>query len=178
MLYPAELLGLILAAAPLFLSIYSESLTACQFRTGCVSGCGIDSHDEPQLARPGFAHYYGVDEQNAAGNICMKRKSVPILATTTTATTEDARKIAAALVEERLAACVQIIEPITSVYRWQGAVEEEKEILLLIKSSKDLVPRIAELLDRIHPYEVPELIAVPIIEGSSAYLSWLDENLQ
>ena len=108
----------------------------------------------------------------------MKRKGVPILATTTTATMEDARKITAALVEERLAACVQIIEPITSVYRWQGAVEEEKEILLLIKSSKDLVPRIAELLDRIHPYEVPELIATPIIEGSSAYLSWLDENLQ
>lgn len=108
----------------------------------------------------------------------MKRKGVPILATTTTATMEDARKITAALVEERLAACVQILEPITSVYRWQGTVEEEKEILLLIKSSKDLVPRIAELLDRIHPYEVPELIAVPIIEGSSAYLSWLEENLQ
>ena len=108
----------------------------------------------------------------------MKTKGVPILATTTTATMEDARKIAARLVEERLAACVQIAEPITSVYRWQGAVEEEKEILLLIKSSKDLVPRIADLLDRIHPYEVPELIVVPIIEGSSAYLSWLEENLK
>jgi periplasmic divalent cation tolerance protein len=91
---------------------------------------------------------------------------------------EDARKIAARLVEERLAACVQIVEPITSVYRWQGALEEEKELLLLIKSTRDLVPRIAELLDRIHPYEVPELIAMPIIEGSSAYLSWLGENLQ
>ena len=108
----------------------------------------------------------------------MKKKRVPVLITTTTATTEDARKIAAALVEQRLAACVQIVEPITSVYRWQGAVEEEKEILLLIKSSKDLVSRIAELLDRIHPYEVPELIATPVIEGSSAYLSWLEQNLR
>ena len=108
----------------------------------------------------------------------MKTKRVSVLATTTTATREDAEKIAARLVEERLAACVQIIEPITSVYRWQGAVEEEKEILLLIKSSKDLVPRIAELLDRIHPYEVPELIATPIVGGSSAYLNWLAENLQ
>ena len=107
----------------------------------------------------------------------MKAKRVPVLATTTTATAEDAGKIAAALVEERLAACVQIVEPITSVYRWQGRVEEEKEVLLLIKSARDLVPRIAELLDRIHPYEVPELIATPIEEGSSVYLSWLEENL-
>ncbi len=108
----------------------------------------------------------------------MKAKRTPVMATTTTATLEDAGKIAAQLVEERLAACVQIVEPITSVYRWQGAVEEEKELLLLIKSTEDLVPRIAELLDRIHPYEVPELIATPIIGGSSAYLRWLEENLQ
>lgn len=108
----------------------------------------------------------------------MKAKRAPVLATTTTATMEDARKIAAQLVEERLAACVQIVEPITSVYRWQGAVEEERELLLLIKSTEDLIPRIAELLDRIHPYEVPELIATPIIGGSAAYLSWLQENLK
>jgi periplasmic divalent cation tolerance protein len=100
------------------------------------------------------------------------------LATATTPTAEDARKIASALVEGRLAACVQIVEPITSVYRWQGNVEEEKEVLLLIKSTRDLVPRIAELLDRIHPYEVPELIATPIVEGSPAYLNWLEENLR
>jgi periplasmic divalent cation tolerance protein len=103
---------------------------------------------------------------------------MPVLATTTTSTREDAGKIASALVEERLAACVQIVGPITSVYRWQGAVEEEKEILLLIKSTGDLVPRIAELLDRIHPYDVPELIATPITGGSSAYLSWLEENIR
>jgi periplasmic divalent cation tolerance protein len=108
----------------------------------------------------------------------MKAKRMPVLATTTTSTREDAGKIASALVEERLAACVQIVGPITSVYRWQGAVEEEKEVLLLIKSTGDLVPRIAELLDRIHPYDVPELIATPITGGSSAYLSWLEENIR
>jgi periplasmic divalent cation tolerance protein len=108
----------------------------------------------------------------------VKAQRVPVLATATTPTAEDARKIAAALVEGRLAACVQIVEPITSVYRWQGNVEEEKEVLLLIKSTRDLVPRIAELLERIHPYEVPELIATPIVEGSSAYLNWLEENLR
>jgi len=108
----------------------------------------------------------------------MKEKRIPVLATTTTSTKEDAGKIAAALVEERLAACVQIVEPITSVYRWQGAIEEEKEILLLIKTTRDLVPSIAALLDRIHPYDVPELIATPITDGSSAYLSWLEENVR
>ena len=108
----------------------------------------------------------------------MKEKRIPVLATTTTSTKEDAGKIAAALVEERLAACVQIVEPITSVYRWQGAIEEEKEILLLIKTTRDLVPSIAALLDRIHPYDVPELIATPITDGSSAYLSWREENVR
>jgi periplasmic divalent cation tolerance protein len=108
----------------------------------------------------------------------VKAKRVPVLATTTTSTKEDAGKIAAALVEERLAACVQIVEPITSVYRWQGAVEKETEVLLLIKSTQDLVFRISELLDRLHPYDVPELIAMPIVEGSSAYLSWLEENVR
>ena len=108
----------------------------------------------------------------------MTDKHSPVLATTTTATREDADKIAAALVEERLAACVQIVDPITSVYRWQGAIEEEREILLLIKSTEDLVPRIAELLGRLHPYDVPELIATPITAGSPAYLDWLGENLR
>ena len=108
----------------------------------------------------------------------MKNKRVPVLITTTTATTEDAREIASQLVEGRLAACVQIVEPITSVYTWQGTIEEEQEVLLLIKSTQDLVAPIADLLDRIHPYEVPELIATPIIDGSTAYLSWLGESLR
>lgn len=108
----------------------------------------------------------------------MKTKRVPVLASTTTPKAEDARKIATQLVERKLAACVQIVEPITSVYRWQGKVESEQEILLLIKSTQDLIPRIAELLDEIHPYEVPELVATPIIEGSASYLCWLEESVQ
>jgi periplasmic divalent cation tolerance protein len=106
------------------------------------------------------------------------KKRVPVLLTTTTATMEDARKIASILVEEKLAACVQIVDPITSVYRWQEAIEEEQEVLLLIKSTRDLVAPIAQLLDRIHPYEVPELAATPIVDGSNDYLSWLGENLR
>ena len=108
----------------------------------------------------------------------MKAKRVPVLATTTTAKAEDAGKIATQLVERKLAACVQIVEPITSVYRWQGKIESEQEILLLIKSTQDLIPDIAELLDEIHPYEVPELIATPIVGGSTSYLSWLEDSVQ
>jgi periplasmic divalent cation tolerance protein len=108
----------------------------------------------------------------------MNGKTAPVLVTTTTATPEDAGNIASALVEKRLAACVQIVEPVTSVYRWKGAVERESEVLLLIKSTRDLVPTIASLLDEIHPYEVPELIAVPIADGSPAYLGWIEENLR
>ena len=108
----------------------------------------------------------------------MKTKRVPVLASTTTAKAEDAGKIAMQLVERKLAACVQIVEPITSVYRWQGKIESEREILLLIKSTQDLIPDIAELLDEIHPYEVPELVATPIIGGSTSYLRWLEDSVQ
>jgi periplasmic divalent cation tolerance protein len=90
---------------------------------------------------------------------------------------ETALRLARLLVEERLAACAQVVDPIRSVYRWKGAVQEEKEVLLLAKSSQELVPRIAELLRREHPYEIPELAAVPIAAGSPAYLKWLEESL-
>jgi periplasmic divalent cation tolerance protein len=90
---------------------------------------------------------------------------------------ETARRLARLLVESRLAACVQIIEPIRSVYRWRGAIEEQAEALLLAKSSQEQVPRIGELLRREHPYELPELAAVPIVAGSPDYLSWLEQCL-
>jgi periplasmic divalent cation tolerance protein len=102
----------------------------------------------------------------------------PVLASIAAPDGETARRLARLLVEERLAACVQIVDPIRSVYRWQGAVQEEPEALLLVKSSRELIPRIAELLHREHPYELPELAAVPILAGSTAYLAWLRECLQ
>lgn len=102
----------------------------------------------------------------------------PVLVSIAAPDGETARRLARLLVEERLAACVQIVDPIRSVYRWQGAVQEEPEALLLVKSSRDLVPRIGELLAREHPYELPELAAVPIQAGSPAYLSWLEQALR
>jgi periplasmic divalent cation tolerance protein len=105
------------------------------------------------------------------------REFLPVLVTIAAPNAETARRLARLLVEERLAACVQLVDPIRSVYRWKGAVQEEPEVLLLAKSSQDLVPRIDELLRREHPYELPELAAVPIVAGSPAYLRWLEECL-
>lgn len=101
----------------------------------------------------------------------------PVLVSIAAPDVETATRLSRRLVEERLAACVQIVDPIRSVYRWKGAVQEEKEVLLLAKSSQGLVARIDELLRREHPYEVPELAAVPIVDGAPAYLSWLEECL-
>ena len=102
----------------------------------------------------------------------------PVLVSTAAPDGETARRLARLLVEDHLAACVQIVDPIRSVYRWQGAVKDEAEVLLLAKSAQDLVPRIDELLRREHPYELPELAAVPITGGSTEYLKWLQDCLK
>jgi len=101
----------------------------------------------------------------------------PLLATITAPNRETAERIARRLVEERLAACVQIIEGVRSVYRWQGRVQEEPEVLLLVKTAEPQLPGIESLLRQIHPYELPELAAVPITSGSADYLRWLADCL-
>lgn len=100
-----------------------------------------------------------------------------ILAFTTCDSQADAQRLARALVDRQLAACVNILPPITSVYRWKGKVEEAQEWLLLIKTSAPLFENLRQQLPGIHSYEVPELIGVPIVAGAESYLAWLDENL-
>lgn len=97
---------------------------------------------------------------------------------TTTERREDAERIARMLVEERLAACVQIIGPIGSTYRWQGAIETADEWQCWAKSRRDLYQEIEQAIARLHPYEVPEILAVPVLEGSAAYLAWLDGQIK
>ena len=92
---------------------------------------------------------------------------------TTVATEEDAGRIAGLLVEKRLAACVQVIGPMTSHYRWQGKTETAGEYLCLAKSRAALYPEIEAAIKAIHPYEIAEIIAVPIIAGSKEYLACL-----
>ena len=83
---------------------------------------------------------------------------------------ERALRLAAALVEERLAACVNVLGECTSVYRWQGAVETASEVPVLIKTRESLYPRVEETIRRLHPYEVPEVIALRLSGGLPAYL--------
>ena len=90
----------------------------------------------------------------------------------------DARRLASHLVERRLAACVNLLPGATSVYRWKGAVETASEWMLIIKSQRRLVAAIEEEFKTVHPYEVPELIVVPIVAGSEPYLAWLRGELR
>lgn len=100
-----------------------------------------------------------------------------ILIFTTCASEEEARRIARALVERRLAACVNIVTNLRSVYRWKGALEEQSECLLLIKSRRDLFDGLRAAIEALHSYELPEVIALAVVEGSEAYLGWLEREL-
>ena len=97
---------------------------------------------------------------------------------TTTETKADAQAIAHAVVEKRLAGCVQAIGPITSTYRWQGEIETAEEWLCVIKSRQDLYEALEEAILEAHPYDVPEILAVPVTAGSNGYLEWLDSELR
>jgi len=86
------------------------------------------------------------------------------------------KKIAKMLAEKRLAGCIQIIGPITSTYWWRGKLEKSKEYLLAIKTGKGLYKEVEKEIKKTHPYKVPEIIAIPIIEGSEEYLKWLSKE--
>jgi len=91
----------------------------------------------------------------------------------TAASREEAEKIANFLVEERLAACAQIIAPIQSIYWWEGKVCRDDEIFFIAKTTRDVFPRLVEAVQRLHSYKVPQLVFVPIADGSANYLDWL-----
>jgi len=96
----------------------------------------------------------------------------------TTTSSEEAERIAEALVQERLAACVNIVPAITSIYRWQGEVHRDSEVLLIAKSRPGLFDPLVARVKELHSYEIPEIIALPITAGSKAYLKWIDESVQ
>ena len=92
---------------------------------------------------------------------------------TTISSEEEARRLARTLVESRLAACVSIIPDVSSVYNWKGELQEDREWMLLIKTRSDLTSEIQSHFGKHHPYEVPEFVVLPITEGSTAYLQWM-----
>jgi periplasmic divalent cation tolerance protein len=100
-----------------------------------------------------------------------------VVALSTVARAEDAARIAEALVERRLAACVNIVSGLTSVYRWKGKIERDEERLLVIKTRRERVEELRVALVALHPYEVPELVVLPVEAGHAPYLAWIDESL-
>jgi periplasmic divalent cation tolerance protein len=96
--------------------------------------------------------------------------------TTTAGSREEADRIASALVERRLAACVQLM-PIESRYVWEGEVAVESEVLLLIKTREDRFDAVEATIVEVHSYEVPEIVSMPVTAGSPSYLAWIDEVL-
>ena len=97
---------------------------------------------------------------------------------TTAESKEDAQRIARTVVEARLAACAQVVGPIESTYWWQGAVETSGEWLCVIKSKREAYEQLEQAILGVHPYEVPEILAVPVVAGSQSYLAWLDEEMR
>jgi periplasmic divalent cation tolerance protein len=99
----------------------------------------------------------------------------PILVLVTCGSEEEAIKIANALIEGHLAACVNLLSPIRSIYRWEGKIWDEKEWLLIIKTQKQRFGELEKKVKSLHSYSVREIISLPIVEGSPSYLNWLVE---
>jgi len=96
----------------------------------------------------------------------------------TVAKAEDAERIARALVEQRLAACVNVVPGLVSLYRWKGELQRDEERLLVIKTRRERYAALQQALQSLHPYELPEIVALPVEAGSPAYLAWIDENVR
>ncbi len=94
----------------------------------------------------------------------------------TTSSISEAKKIGRTLVKDKLVACSNIISPIHSIYSWQGKICNDKEALMMLKTKKKLFKQIVKRVEELHSYDVPEIIAMPIIEGSSKYISWINEE--
>lgn len=91
---------------------------------------------------------------------------------------DEAAKIARSLVEARLAACVNIVRNIRSIYTWQGNIEDDTEVLMIVKTRKSLFSALSAKVRELHSYDVPEIIALPVIDGSEEYLKWLKESTE
>ena len=99
-----------------------------------------------------------------------------LVAFTTAPSAEDGRRLARVLVENRLVACGTVIPGGMSVYRWSGVVEEQEEVLVVLKTTAERWPELAAALPGLHPYEVPELIALPVVRGHGPYLRWVSDE--
>jgi periplasmic divalent cation tolerance protein len=105
-------------------------------------------------------------------------KNAYIIVLVTTANKEEAEKIAQHLLEARLIACANIIGPVQSHFQWSGKLEKAEEYLILMKSRRDFFAKLSEAMKALHSYEVPEILVLPVVEGSKAYMDWLGSCLK
>jgi periplasmic divalent cation tolerance protein len=96
----------------------------------------------------------------------------------TASSREEAVKIVRVLLEERLIACGNIVDSVSSLFWWRGKIEEEKEVLVIMKSDEKLFKKLSKRVMELHSYDVPEILALPIVDGSSSYLEWLKNCLE
>ena len=99
-----------------------------------------------------------------------------IVVLVTTKNGREANKIATKLVEGKLIACANVIKGVRSIFRWQGKIDRANEVLLILKSKKSCLPKIVKMVKKYHSYDVPEIIALPITDGSRDYLNWIKSN--
>jgi len=104
-------------------------------------------------------------------------EKTPTIVLVTASSREEAEKIVQRLLEEKLIACANIISPVHSLFWWQGKIDQAQEHLILMKTRRDLFEKLTEIVKSLHIYTVPEIIAIPIIEGSADYMAWLNESL-
>lgn len=100
-----------------------------------------------------------------------------ILVLMTASSKDEAKKIVRSLLEEKLIACANMIDSVTSVFWWQEKIEEEKEVLVVMKSHQDLFSKVSARVKELHSYDTPEILALPIVEGSMQYLEWMKKVL-
>jgi periplasmic divalent cation tolerance protein len=100
-----------------------------------------------------------------------------IVVLSTCSSREEADRIAYELVDLRLAACVSVVAGVGSIYRWQGTVERAEEVLLIVKSSRALFDQLRARIEKLHSYSTPEIVALPIVDGAEAYLTWMSAEL-
>jgi periplasmic divalent cation tolerance protein len=91
---------------------------------------------------------------------------------------EEGEKLADFIVENKLGACVNLVSEVKSFYWWQGKIERDRETLLAVKTNKEKFPELVKKVKEVHPYSVPEIIALPIVDGNEDYLKWIDESLK
>src|SRR5712671_5317169 len=101
-----------------------------------------------------------------------------IVVFSTCSTLDEAESIARKLIEARLAACVNVTAGVCSFYRWKGVIEKAAEYVLVIKTSRALFDRVRLELEKLHTYEIPEVLAIPVVEGSPNYLNWMENELR